>query len=48
MGLVLSQMDEDGRDHPVYFASRQLSNAEINYGVTEKECLGMVAACKKF
>ena len=48
LGIVLSQLDDEGKDHPVYFASRQLSDAEINYGVTEKECLGIVVACKKF
>jgi transposase InsO family protein len=48
IGLVLSQLDDQRRDHPIYFASRQLSIAEVKYSCTEREALGIIFACKKF
>ena len=48
IGAVLSQKDEKGHDHPIYFASRQLVQAERNYTVTEREALGMIFAVQKF
>ena len=48
IGSVLSQKDEKGRDKPIYFASRQLTAAEKNYTVTEKEALGMIFSVQKF
>lgn len=45
---VLSQRNEQRRNYPIYFASRQLSAAEKNYTTTEREALGMVFAVKKF
>ena len=48
IGLILSQKDEEEKDHPLYYASRQLNPAERNYSTTEREALGIVYACKKF
>jgi hypothetical protein len=48
MGSVLSQKDAKGRDHPIYYASRQLIPAERNYTVTEREALGMIYSVQKF
>ena len=48
LGAVLGQEQEDGEVHPVYFWSRQLGKPEKNYSVTDRECLAVVAACKKF
>ena len=48
MGLTLSQKDEDGKDHPVYYASKTMSSAEKNYTTTQREALAIVYACKKF
>ncbi|KAH9306006.1 hypothetical protein KI387_010410, partial [Taxus chinensis] len=42
LGSTLSQKDENGNDHPVYFGSRQISSAEINYIITEKEALAII------
>jgi hypothetical protein len=42
IGLVLSQKDDKGFDHPIYYSSRQLNSAERNYTVTEREALGMI------
>ncbi len=48
VGAVLSQLDNDGREHPVQFASRCLSPAERNYSTFEREALAVVLAFKKF
>jgi hypothetical protein len=47
IGAVLSQ-EMDKEVHPVYYWSRQLGKAERNYSTTDRECLAVVAACKKF
>ncbi|KAK8773672.1 hypothetical protein V5799_011792 [Amblyomma americanum] len=47
VGAVLSQVIE-GKEHPVAFASRQLSPTEQKYGATERECLAVVWAVKHF
>jgi hypothetical protein len=48
VGENLSQKDDDGHDHPIYYASRQMSAAEKNYTVIEKETSAIIFACKKF
>jgi hypothetical protein len=48
IGSVLSQKDLKGHDRPIYFANRQLSAAEKNYSVTEREGLGMVYSVQKY
>lgn len=47
IGCVLLQESDEGR-LPVYFASRCLTPSELNYSVTEKECLSIIFAVKKF
>ena len=47
VGAILSQ-EAEGEVHPVYYWSRQLGKAERNYSTTDRECLAVVAACKKF
>lgn len=49
VGSALCQpTGENGKDHPIAFASRQLNPAEKNYTTTERECLAMVFSLKKF
>ena len=47
LGAVLSQ-GEVGRDRPIAYASRTLSDTETKYSATEKELLAIVWATKYF
>ena len=47
IGFVLSQII-DGIEKPISFGGRDLSPAERNYSTTERECLAVVEAVKKF
>ena len=48
LGAVLAQEQDDGRVHPIAFASRSLSASETNYSITELETLALVWAVKLF
>jgi hypothetical protein len=48
VGNTLSQLDENGPDHPIHFDSRQLTSVEKNYTVTEQEGLVVIFSLKKF
>lgn len=48
LGCVLTQLDADGREHPVIYASRSLKSSELNYAATKLECLAVVWAVKMF
>ncbi len=45
---ALCHPNEDGKDHPIAFARKQLTNVERNYTITKQECLAMVFSVKKF
>ena len=48
LGAILSQPKQDGKLHPLSYASRSLSNSERNYSITELETLGVVWAIHHF
>ena len=48
VGAILCQLDNEGQDHPVVFASRKLQPREMKLSTTEKECLAIVWAVETF
>ena len=48
LGAVLVQVDGDGNERPVRFASRSLSTAEKNYAQVEREGLAVIFGVKRF
>ena len=48
MGCVLSQQDESGQDQPVLFASKALTNNELNWHTRDKEAYAFIFALRKF
>ena len=48
LGAVLSQHQVDGKQHPVAYASRALTQAEKRYSITELETLAVVWAVSYF
>ena len=48
LGAVLSQVQEDGLAHPVAYASRALTPAEKNYGITDLETPAVVWSVSHF
>ncbi|XP_046404731.1 uncharacterized protein K02A2.6-like [Ischnura elegans] len=48
LGCVLSQLQKDGSEKPICYASRTLSKAEMGYSVIDKEALGIIYGVRKF
>ena len=48
LGAVLSQVGEDGEEHPIAYASQKLKPREVRYSTIEKECLAAVWGLKHF
>ncbi|KAG9458315.1 hypothetical protein H6P81_002823 [Aristolochia fimbriata] len=47
VGALLAQCDEDNKEHSLYYLSRTLVGAELNYTPIEKTCLALVFAVQK-
>ena len=48
IGCTLAQEDELGRKYAIAYASRKLSQCEVNYNIFEKELVGLVFALNQF
>ncbi|XP_026396386.1 uncharacterized protein LOC113291021 [Papaver somniferum] len=48
VGALLSQEDDEGIEHPIYYFSRTLRNAKLRHPKAEKSCLTLVHAVQKF
>ncbi|CDF33201.1 unnamed protein product [Chondrus crispus] len=48
VGAVLAQKKEDGKIHPIQYASRTMNTSERKYSACEREALAVIFALKKF
>jgi len=48
LGAILSQKDEDGKEHPIVYDSKTLNKSEMNYNTTHLEALAVIWALRKF
>ncbi|CAF0778317.1 unnamed protein product [Brachionus calyciflorus] len=48
LGAILCQKDKNGIEDVCAYVSRPLKGVELQYGITEKECLAVVWSVKKF
>src|SRR5437016_12020899 len=48
LGAVLSQLQSDGKEHVISYASRSMNKAEKNYPITDQKCLAVIWAEKHF
>ena len=46
MGAVLCQLGDDGKEYPVAYASASLTDTQQRYGISDRECLAAVWACR--
>ena len=48
IGAVLSQEDAEGRDQPIAYRSRKLTETQQRWSTIEKECYAIVFAVEQF
>jgi hypothetical protein len=48
LGCILTQLDEEGKEHSIVFASRDLKPNKVNYAPTKLQCLAVIWAIKLF
>ena len=47
LGALLTQKNDEGHEHAIYYLSKTLIGAESLYNPIEKECLALVFAIQK-
>ena len=47
LGVLLAQKNDEGKESALYYLSRTLNEAELNYSPIEKTCLALMFAIKK-
>jgi RNase H-like domain found in reverse transcriptase len=47
-GAILSQLQDDGKWHPVGFISKSLSDVECNYEIHDKEMLAIIRVLEEW
>lgn len=48
LGAILSQIDVNGKDRPITYASRHLNKTEQKYSPIEKEAAALIFGIKRF
>src|SRR4051794_7499904 len=48
LGAILAQLDDEGKERVIYFASRGTTKSEKSYGATKLEALAIIWACELF
>ena len=48
LGAILSQLDDDNKEHVISYASRGINSSEENYDTTKLECLAVHWTIKHF
>ena len=48
LGAILSQKDDEGKEHPILYDSKTLNFHEKNYETTKLEALAIIWALKKY
>jgi len=48
LGVVVSQLDKEGKMHPIAFHSRKFSPAELNYDIYDKEMLAIIDSLEHY
>jgi hypothetical protein len=47
LGALLAQLNDEGKEQPLYYLSRRLIGSEFNYSPIEKMCLSLIFAVTK-
>ena len=48
IGMILTQLGDNGMEYPIVYNTRKLNKAERNYSIIERETLGMVFVLQKY
>jgi O-acetyl-ADP-ribose deacetylase (regulator of RNase III) len=48
IAYILSQLDDEGREHVISYGGRSLHDNETKWCITELECLAIIQGCKEY